>query len=160
MDTTQTNTGNFKAAADTARAAGKWHGGQWIRQDAREAVYLRGAAALGGFVCTYCRCALTRGGRSGSLASLDHVVPHVLGGSNAPTNLVSCCSDCNSLRKDLSVDAFAAILAGRGVDVGGIAERIEAQTSVALTKDLRAAGKVALAARKAAAKAAKTAEVL
>lgn len=141
----------FKAQGDTARAAGKWHGGQWIRQDAREALYLRGAAACGGFRCTYCLRPLTRGYRGGSAASLDHVVPASLGGSNAPSNLVVACGDCNRLRNTLPVADFArvvTVLHGTDMMAADVAARVQAQTSVPLTPALRAQGRAALASRK------------
>ena len=37
---------------------------------------------------------------------LDHVVPRVKSGCNSYRNLVSCCLDCNSRKKDLPADDF------------------------------------------------------
>jgi 5-methylcytosine-specific restriction endonuclease McrA len=76
----------------------KWHGKNWIRPVKRLAIYIRDE-----FRCVYC-------GRDlyhvdiGTL-SLDHVVCRSAGGNNDPSNLVTCCSTCNSSRgaKPLSV---------------------------------------------------------
>jgi HNH endonuclease len=42
-----------------------------------------------GFRCRYCRNGET-------LLTVDHVTPRVLGGTDAPSNLVACCDDCNT----------------------------------------------------------------
>lgn len=43
-------------------------------------------------VCAYCRV--------GSAETVDHIVPVSRGGSNAWSNLVGCCRQCNELKAD------------------------------------------------------------
>lgn len=75
-----------------------WMGMNWIRQEKRLAIYARD-----GFACCWCgECV-----ENGASLSLDHVKPHSKGGSNDHTNLVTCCSRCNSSRGDRSVVKFA-----------------------------------------------------
>lgn len=78
-----------------------WQGSKWIRPEKRYAIYLRD-----GLACAYCGA-----GPDDSLLSLDHVVPHSRGGSNEATNLVTCCSRCNSSRGQRSVPNFARAVA-------------------------------------------------
>jgi len=89
-------------AAGTARAIdggmANTHGSKWIRPSTRLAIYLRD-----GMACVYCGHAVEEGER----LSLDHLVPRVAGGTHAPTNLVTCCSHCNSARQDRSVASWA-----------------------------------------------------
>lgn len=61
--------------------------GSWIRPEKRRRIYERD-----GWACVYC-------GGTDSL-TLDHITPRRLRGSNAPTNLVTCCHSCNSRRQD------------------------------------------------------------
>lgn len=82
-----------------ARSAGKWQGQNWIRQDARLACYLRD-----GLACVWCGSSVEEGAK----LTLDHVIPHSQGGSNSPSNLVTACHKCNSVRGARSVEAFAA----------------------------------------------------
>lgn len=37
--------------------------------------------------------------RGARCATVDHIIPHSLGGSDRPDNLVLSCRDCNSLRR-------------------------------------------------------------
>jgi 5-methylcytosine-specific restriction endonuclease McrA len=74
-----------------------WQGMNWIRQTSRLAIYLRD-----GMACAYCGSAV----EDGTQLSLDHLKPWSKGGSNKPTNLVTCCSKCNSTRGNRSVRAF------------------------------------------------------
>lgn len=46
--------------------------------------------------------------------TLDHVVPHSLGGADVAANLVTCCSDCNVRRATFPVDLFAELLRREG----------------------------------------------
>jgi 5-methylcytosine-specific restriction endonuclease McrA len=77
-------------------------GSKWIRQEKRLAIYLRD-----GLACAYCG----HGIESGATLSLDHVVCHSHGGSNDATNLVTCCTRCNSSRGTRSVETFAKSVA-------------------------------------------------
>ena len=79
-----------------------WKGMNWIRQEKRLAIYLRD-----GLVCVYCGAAV----EDGVQLSLDHLKPHSKGGSNDATNLVTCCSKCNSARGDRPVATFARAVA-------------------------------------------------
>lgn len=79
-----------------------WQGMNWIRQDKRLALYLRD-----GMSCVWCRKAV----EDGITLSLDHVVPHVDGGSNHESNLVCACKTCNSSRGDRPAEMFAGVVA-------------------------------------------------
>ena len=62
----------------------------------REAIHAR----EGGF-CFYCLRRLNPQARC-----LDHVVPHVQMGTNSYRNLVSCCTECNSLKSNRCAEDF------------------------------------------------------
>lgn len=80
----------------------------WCRPLKRLALYIRD-----GFRCAYCGEDL----RDAAPAEmgLDHLTPWTRGGSNDPSNLVTCCRSCNSSRKDRPWREFAT---------GGAVERI------------------------------------
>lgn len=90
------------ATTETARSRGEWQGMNWIRQDKRLAIYLRD-----GLACGYCGEAAEQGAQ----LTLDHLKPHSKGGSNHETNLVTCCSRCNSSRGNRPVATFARAVA-------------------------------------------------
>jgi len=69
----------------------------WIRQSTRLALYLRD-----GLACAYCG----EGIEDGAQLTLDHIKCHTHGGSNRPTNLLTCCKRCNSSRGKRSVSRF------------------------------------------------------
>ena len=73
----------------------------WIRQEKRLAIYLRD-----GLACTYCQLSVEQG----AALSLDHVKPHSKGGSNHESNLVTCCTRCNSSRSDRSLTSFSKVV--------------------------------------------------
>jgi len=75
----------------------------WMRQDKRLAVFLRD-----GLCCVWCGAAAEDGAR----LTLDHVIPHSLGGSNHETNVVTSCFRCNSSRGTRSLGEFAKAVAG------------------------------------------------
>lgn len=75
-----------------------WHGMNWITQKKRLAVYLRD-----GLACAYCG----EGIEQGAKLTLDHIKPDSKGGSNEATNLVTCCSRCNSARGNRPMRQFA-----------------------------------------------------
>ncbi len=81
------------------KSNGQGHGMNWIRPAKRLAIYLRD-----GLACSYCG----EGVESGAKLTLDHLLPHSMGGSNAETNLVTCCHRCNSSRGNRAVAEFAA----------------------------------------------------
>ena len=70
----------------------------------RQAIHAREGGA-----CFYC---LRR--TPGRAHCLDHVVPQAAGGSNSYRNLVSCCLDCNSRKRDLSAADFLRHLFRQG----------------------------------------------
>jgi len=74
---------------------------KWITPARRARVYARD-----GHCCVYC-------GAQDGLLGLDHLVPRVLGGSHAASNLVTACRRCNSARGALSVAAFIRATASR-----------------------------------------------
>jgi hypothetical protein len=43
-------------------------------------------------------------------ATVDHVVPRARGGSNRPSNLITCCMKCNAKRNHRNVPKFAKAL--------------------------------------------------
>lgn len=101
-------------------------GMNWIRQDKRLAIYLRD-----GLACVWCGQAI----EDGIQLTLDHVQPHVEGGSNGEDNLVTACHSCNSRRADRSVESFAAAVAGY-VNHGVTAEDILSDIAHRTAEDL------------------------
>ena len=94
----------------------------WICQTSRLAVYLRD-----GLSCAWCG----DGVEQGAILTLDHITPHSKGGSNDPSNLVTCCKRCNSSRGARSVSAFARAVAGYlgdGADAKKITAFVRATT--------------------------------
>lgn len=89
------------ATTATARTEGNWQGMNWIRQEKRLAIYLRD-----GLSCVYCQQSV----ELGASLSLDHVKPHSKGGSNHESNLITCCSRCNSSRGNRSMTSFAKVV--------------------------------------------------
>lgn len=89
------------------------HGYKWIRKEKRAAIYRRDGNA-----CVYCG----RRTRGGTL-TLDHVVPRAEGGSNEATNLITVCFECNSARRDRSIEE----LEKEGHH--GLRERVESYTA-------------------------------
>lgn len=85
----------MSAAQTTRREAGsrkaKHYGSKWIRPEKRLAIYLRD-----GMACAYCGA----GAEDEVGLSLDHITPWIQGGSNHESNLITCCTLCNSQRQD------------------------------------------------------------
>lgn len=79
-----------------------WQGMNWIRQDARLAIYLRD-----GLACAWCGDSV----ENGAQLTLDHLKPHSKGGDNDPSNLVTSCHRCNCSRGNRSVAVFAKAVA-------------------------------------------------
>jgi 5-methylcytosine-specific restriction endonuclease McrA len=74
----------------------------------------RSVLARDGFRCVYCRASIDVG------LSIDHVTPQVwfrdgeaLGDPDLPTNLVTACVDCNSLKRDMDLETFGLYLSRR-----------------------------------------------
>jgi len=92
---------------------------KWLRNEKRIALYLRD-----GLACVYCGAGIEDGTR----LTLDHLVPHSLGGSNAADNLVTCCHKCNSARGNRDYREFAARVAAylnHGIRTDDIVRHIE-----------------------------------
>ena len=53
---------------------------------------------------------------------------------------MTACRHCNDAKRELSLRAFLADLAARGVDVAAVAARVRSAISTPLTPALRAAG--------------------
>ena len=95
-------TSTQKGTEMNARAKGNWQGMNWIRQEKRMAIYLRD-----GCQCAWCGKTVEQGVQ----LTLDHIVAHSRGGSNAETNLVTACMDCNRSRCARSAAKFSGIIA-------------------------------------------------
>lgn len=89
-------------------------GSKWCRPSTRLAIYLRD-----GLCCAYCGNSV----EDGASLTLDHLRPYSRGGSNDPSNLVTCCARCNSSRGNRSVASFARAVADY-LDHGVTAEEI------------------------------------
>lgn len=94
--------------APSARPANQ--GSNWIRRAKRERIY-----QADGCTCTYCGARVSIGDKLGQasesgtrLATLDHVDPVALGGTNDVTNLVTACVDCNRAKGDRALVAHLA----------------------------------------------------
>lgn len=85
------------------KPARRTQGMNWIRKEKRLAIYLRD-----GLACCYCGSPVEDGTR----LTLDHIRPYSQGGSNSPSNLVTCCLKCNSSRQDRPVRTFVRAAAG------------------------------------------------
>jgi len=69
---------------------------QWAYTTTRWAIYLRD-----GLACVYCRAtiqALVKDPDGANFLTLDHVRPRTKAGSNQPSNLVTACYACNTLK--------------------------------------------------------------
>jgi hypothetical protein len=100
--------------SERANRAEKNQGMNWIRPEKRLAIYLRD-----GLACCYCG----EGIEQDAKLTLDHVRPYKSGGSNEPTNLVTCCHRCNSARGSRSWKVFAWQVANY-INHGATAEQI------------------------------------
>jgi len=96
----------------------------WIRQDKRNAIYLRDGCA-----CVFCGAAMDD---PGTVLTLDHLQARNLGGSNEATNLVTACLSCNSSKQDLPMRDWYRALADRGVDVSELPKKIRRHTRRAI----------------------------
>ena len=73
----------------------------WISKTTRQAIYERDART-----CVYCGTT-----EEYAVLSLDHIAPRSTGGHlTDPTNLVTSCCKCNSIRGTKSLSAFAQYL--------------------------------------------------
>jgi hypothetical protein len=93
------------------------HGHNWIWPARRHAIYARD-----GHACVY--CGKGRSDPDVAYLTIDHLVAHDAGGSNASANLVTACDRCNSRRQHKTLRAWLADLRERGVDVEAARRRI------------------------------------
>lgn len=114
-----------------------WQGGKWITPVRRLGIYLRD-----GMCCVYCGAAVEQ---DGVRLSLDHLKCHTHGGGNESSNLVTCCSRCNSSRGKRSVAAFCRAVAAylnHGADPKQIERHVRAcakrEVPIAEAKELLA----------------------
>ncbi len=103
-----------------------YQGSKWITRKKRLAIYLRD-----GLACAYCGATI----EDGAMLTLDHIIPHCEGGSNAETNLVTACRKCNSSRANRTVEGFAGAIANY-LNRGTTAEMILAHISATTGKNL------------------------
>lgn len=96
------------------------NGGKWIRPERRLALYIRDR-----FECLYCGRDLRNA--PPKVATLDHLLPRIAGGTNEATNLVTACVSCNSSRQDKPWMDYAT---------GGAVERIQTQRVLPLNVEL------------------------
>jgi len=101
-------------------------GMNWISKDKRLAIYLRD-----GMGCMYCGSTL----EDGITLTLDHLTPRSRGGDNEATNLITCCSKCNSVRGDRILIHFADTVAAY-INHGVAAEMILAHIAICASRDL------------------------
>ena len=80
----------------------------WLKADKRLAIYLRDGCA-----CIYCGTQVEPGQHNSNprAATVDHVLSRESGGDNKTSNLVTCCTTCNSTKQDKPVSTFLAQLA-------------------------------------------------
>lgn len=97
------------------RARKPGQGMKWCRMSTRMAIYARD-----GFACVYCEAGVEDAHGRG--LTLDHVQPCELGGTNDPSNLVTCCFSCNSAKQDLTLRAFVSKVESFGHT--GVARRV------------------------------------
>lgn len=110
------------SARRSPTAGNRGQGSKWLHPTTRRRIYERD-----GWRCVWCCVGVAKIGVSGAegvsvddivfadglqirQASIDHVVPRARGGSNAHTNLITCCVKCNARRNHRSVPEFAAAL--------------------------------------------------
>lgn len=72
--------------------------GRWIRVDKRLAIYLRDRWTCG-------LCGKNLEGLPRRQITLDHIIPKSRQGGNDPTNIYTCCIECNASRQDKPLPA-------------------------------------------------------
>lgn len=92
-------------------------GSKWITKERRWAIYKRDE-----YKCLYCEAEIDL---TAEPFTLDHIVPCELGGTNASTNLVTCCKSCNSSKRDKPQRLFFKWLREvKNIDTMEISKRI------------------------------------
>lgn len=77
-------------------------GMNWLNPEKRIAIYGRD-----GYRCVYCGLGVKKLRSKGIPLSADHVNPNKSGGGNHESNIVTCCSRCNSARSNRTIREFA-----------------------------------------------------
>ena len=95
-------------------AGNRGQGGKWLKPSTRRRIYARDEHK-----CVWCFAPVASTANPAHLpagtrqATVDHIVPRARGGSNRPSNLVTCCAGCNAKRGHRSVPVFAAALCAK-----------------------------------------------
>jgi hypothetical protein len=106
-------------------AGNRGQGSKWLKPSTRRRIYERDE-----YKCVWCSAPIVSIANPAHLpagtrqATVDHVVPRMRGGSNRPSNLITCCAGCNAKRGHRSVPAFATVLCAKGDDRTEHVERI------------------------------------
>jgi 5-methylcytosine-specific restriction endonuclease McrA len=108
-----------RPARNGAANGNRGQGSKWIRPEKRERIYARD-----GWRCCWCECAVAGARHIAAavrvgydpaqlqrVACLDHFIGRAAGGSNAASNLLTSCMQCNDERGELSALAYASKLA-------------------------------------------------
>lgn len=111
-----------------------WKGMKWITNQRRLAVYLRD-----NLQCCYCGKTMLNGAK----LTLDHVIPiaEYSGKMTDATNLVTCCTNCNYRKQDISLQTFAKIIgAEKGINPILIVNHVK--RSLLKELDIKQAGRI------------------
>lgn len=103
------------------------HRTTWVRPSTRAALYTRDqwcCAWCGAGIDTHGLCPAPRIVVPDLVLTLDHLRPACIGGTNAPSNLVTACWECNNDRGAASALAFLAWLDAMGRDALAARRRI------------------------------------
>ena len=75
----------------------------WIRATTRIRIYARDR-----YRCVYCGRSVRASSAptDSRAATLDHVLPREAGGSNHPSNVVTCCLSCNSSKQEMELNRW------------------------------------------------------
>ena len=82
--------------------------------------------------CIYCLISISPTSKG---ATVDHVVPQSLGGTNRNSNLVAACSVCNNAKGDQSLNYYLESLDPQMCDPIATKTRIQRQTSISMTPE-------------------------
>lgn len=97
------------------------NGSKWLKPNKRESIYQRD-----GYHCVYCGMGYEQLFSPSSHLTLDHLVPHELGGTNEARNLVTACRTCNSSRGSKNLKDFLKYLEEKkGIDPEVVRNRIK-----------------------------------
>ena len=92
-------------------AGNRGQGSKWLKPSTRRRIYERDEHK-----CVWCSIPIASIANPAHLpagtrqATVDHIVPRARGGSNRPSNLITCCAGCNAKRGHRSVPVFATAL--------------------------------------------------